>query len=81
MVYDPNKPKRIYEIRPGVFTIGFPGEYAPRVKRILNAAGRGRPTYRRIRGGEVPRDLAPVLRLPTTLYNMLKYVSANPGEA
>lgn len=78
MVFDPNRPKKVFEIRENVYTYGHPGEYAPRVKRITHPVGPGRPTYRRIRGGEVPRDLPPVLSLPVTLYNLLKRADRVP---
>lgn len=76
MIY--KEPKRIYEVRPGVYTIGRPGDYAPRIKRVPNPAGRGRPSFRRIRGGEVPAGLPAVTRLPVTLLRYLQEADKVP---
>lgn len=68
-----SRKKQFYQISEHVYTYGRPGEYAPRAKRVPanSPTGAGRPSYRRIRGGEVPRDLMPLKTLAKGMVDCL----------
>lgn len=79
-----DRPKKaFYQVSEHIYTYGRPGEYAPRVKRVhaKSADGRGRPSYRRIRGGEVPVGLPQLRSIPRGLHERLTEADSKPAEA
>lgn len=73
--------KNVYRLSDTVYTYGHPGEYAPRVERVVTLnprGGRSRPQYRRVAGGEIPAGLRPEKTIPLKLMEELDRADRTP---
>lgn len=68
--------KNVYKIRDNVYTLGTPGQYGPRIERVpakaKDGSNRGRPKYRRVRGGVVPANIEPETAIAVALLAALQ---------
>lgn len=74
--------KNIYKIGDNTYTYGKPGAYAPRIKRIQaiakDGSARGRPTYKRVRGGPIPEGIHPETKIALALLAALQAADKTP---
>ena len=73
--------KNVYKLSDTLYTYGHPGDYAPRVERVVTLTARGgrsRPQYRRVPGGVVPRGLRPETSIPLKLMEELDRADRTP---